>query len=358
MLRLLGADRYTSLLELYSFMVSARIIDELEGNATRMGEAFFHVSGAGHEASAALAFHLNHSDWLHCHYRDKALMLARGVSPETFFLSLFCKDSSHSRGRQMSAHLSCPDLNLLSIVGPVGNNALQAVGVASSITGREGRPIVVCGLGEGTTQQGEVLEAIGEASRDSCPVLFLIEDNGLAISTRTRGRVFHEMKGHRTTSFYGVPITHCNGSDAVECYEVFGPLVEDMRRTRRPHIVVRHVTRLSDHTNADRQDVYRLPEEILEAQALDPIPELERSLLSAGISESDLTRIREDVRGIIQRAADSARGAPNPKPCFTAKADLPPRLDPSNIPEPLLRLPRWPEYGRSDSRGPTKPTQE
>ncbi|MGV8075111.1 MAG: thiamine pyrophosphate-dependent enzyme [Syntrophobacteraceae bacterium] len=328
------AITYPILLETYKFMLSSRIMDELEESFTRTGEAVFHVSGAGHESTAALAFYLKPSDWLHCHYRDKALMLARGVSLEEFFLGLFCKGPSHSNGRQMSAHMSAPELNVMSLVGPVGNNALQSVGVASSIMAGQDAPIVVCGMGDGMTQQGEILEAIGEAARDACPVLFLIEDNGLAISTRTSGRVFYEMGGERTASFYGVPITHCNGSDTVECHKVFEPLVEEMRRTRKPHICVVHVPRLSDHTNADRQSVYRTPDELLEAQALDPIPIFERRLMQEGLSEAELETIREDIRARVQLAVDFARSAPDPEPCFTAKADLPEILTRPAVSEP------------------------
>ena len=129
------------------------------------GEAFFHVGGAGHEAVAALADSLVAADWLHLHYRDKALMLARGIPVEEFFHSLVCTAASHSAGRQMSAHLSARALHVLSLVGPVGNNALQAVGVGQELALRHARQasgprrLVVCALGDGTTQQGEVLEA-------------------------------------------------------------------------------------------------------------------------------------------------------------------------------------------------------
>jgi len=146
-----------TLQKLYRQMVAAREMDTIEQSYTARGEAFFHVSGAGHEGSIALFPHLIEGDWLHCHYRDKALMLARGISPSMFFLSLFNKDGSHSRGRQMNAHMSAPDLNVLSIVGPVGNSALQAVGVAEVIKDRRDRPFVLCAIGEGTTQESEVM---------------------------------------------------------------------------------------------------------------------------------------------------------------------------------------------------------
>ncbi len=132
--------------DLYKQLFTSREIDKLEEEYSSRGEAFFHVSGAGHEAGAILNKYLQKNDWLHCHYRDKALMLARGVEPIQFFHSLFAKDASHSRGRQMSAHLSDPQRNILSLVGPVGNNALQSVGVAHQVKDDDGQPIVFCAM--------------------------------------------------------------------------------------------------------------------------------------------------------------------------------------------------------------------
>ena len=119
--------------ELYRLILTARWLDRLELELVNRGEGFFHVGGAGHEATATLAAHLTPADWLHLHYRDKALMLARGIPLVQFFHSLLCTAASHSAGRQMSAHLSAPALHVLSLVGPVGNNALQAVGVAHEL---------------------------------------------------------------------------------------------------------------------------------------------------------------------------------------------------------------------------------
>lgn len=118
-------------LAFYRAMVMAREIDRVELDLVRRGLAFFHVSGAGHEVTACLARHLTPDDWLHVHYRDKALLLARGLPIEEFFASLLCRAGSHSESPQMSAHFSAPRLNVLGQTGPVGNRALQAVGVAA-----------------------------------------------------------------------------------------------------------------------------------------------------------------------------------------------------------------------------------
>jgi hypothetical protein len=123
------------LINTFRAMFDAREIDRLESDLVQQGMAFFYVSGAGHEATATLARHLGPNDWLNLHYRDKALLLARGVPVDEFFSSLVAGGDSHSAGRQMSAHFSTPTLKVLSFVGPVGNNALQAVGIAAAVVG-------------------------------------------------------------------------------------------------------------------------------------------------------------------------------------------------------------------------------
>lgn len=309
--------------ELYRHMVAARQIDTLEEDFTHRGEAFFHVSGAGHEGSVALAPHLIPHDWLHCHYRDKALMLARGISPEMFFHSLFCKAASHSHGRQMSAHMSDPALHILSIVGPVGNSALQAVGVATAIRGQAERPIVLCSLGDGMSQQGEVLEAIAQSVREQLPVLFLIENNQYAISTVTQGKTFFSRPDAVPDEFYGVSIRRVNGRDVQEAHQAFGEVIAHLRQERQPAIVVFDIDRLTNHTNADNQQVYRSQEEIDRVrQESDPLTILRDRLLAQGVSEEALQQLEADVKSAVLEAALRSQRSPDPEPTFTAKKPL------------------------------------
>ena len=224
------------LVQVYRAMVTVREIDRVEQELTSRGEAFFHVSGAGHEGSAGLALHLTDDDWLHCHYRDKALMIARDCTPRDFFDALYCKQKSHSRGRQMSAHMSHRQLKMLSIVGPVGNSALQAVGVAEAVCRRRSRPIVLCSVGDGTTQEGEFLEACAEAARRRLPVLFLIENNHWAISTPTKGKTFYDVSGTTPAEFHGIPIVRVDGRNVPAPIRQCGRVVREMRRPRSPQI--------------------------------------------------------------------------------------------------------------------------
>ncbi len=313
--------------KLYEWMLSAREVDRLELQLVNRGEAFFHVSGAGHEGSAALAPHLVEADWLHCHYRDKALMIARGISPEMFLNSVLCREASHSRGRQMSAHMSDPALKVLSIVGPVGNSALHAVGVAAQVKNAPENPIVLCSLGDGTTQQGEVLEAIAEAVRNTLPVLFLIHDNRFAISTQTDGRTFYSLPGGTSESFYGMDVRHIDGRAPIACVDEFGAVVAEMRAQRGPAIIVFDVDRLASHTNADDQRVYRSDEEIRTAwERGDPLRIAREALLEQGTPEEDVARIEQEVRESVEAACEQARREPEPAPCTTAKKALAPEL--------------------------------
>ena len=319
---------------LYRAMVTSRAVDRVEMELVNRGEAFFHVGGAGHEACAALNFHLTPEDWLHLHYRDKALMLARGIPAEQFFHSSLCTGGSHSAGRQMSAHLSAPELKVLSLVGPVGNNALQAVGVAHELISRQGlngstaaRPLVVCAVGDGTSQQGEFLEAVAEAVRARLPVLFWIEDNGLAISTHTRGNTFYQLPQGDAAEFYGLPIHRLDGRDPLACDQALGPIVRGLRESRGPVIVVFNVERLTHHTNADDETRYREEGEISQVRSqADPLVKLRSQLLEFGVPATELEELEANTEREVRAAADRTLATANPVANFDARPALPMQL--------------------------------
>ena len=297
-------------------MVLSRRLDEAEQRLVASGEAFFHVSGAGHEALALLADHLLPQDWLHAHYRDKALLIARGTTVLHFLHGLLATGESHSAGRQMSAHLSDPPRRVLSMVGPVGNNALQAVGVAAQVREEPGQPIVLCCVGEGTTQQGEFYEAVAEAVRDRLPVLFLVEDNQFAISTRTDGRTFLACPG----PFFGLDIHKLDGRHPEACADTFAAVTRAVRETRGPAILHFQVERLDSHTNADDQTSYRNADEIrCSRERADPIANLRAHLVSAGVPETSLVLIENEAAAEVAAAEKTARSAPDPHAAASAR---------------------------------------
>ncbi len=313
----------TLFLEIYRHMLASRKADAVQENAAQRGEAFFYIPSSGHESMAALAPHLTETDWLHCHYRDRALLLARGVTLTDVLLDLLGKSGSPSEGRRMPGFANNRKLNLLSAPTCVGNNALQAVGVAQAVKNEASNPVVYCGLGDGGTQEGEVLEAIAEAVRANLPVLFVVQNNKYALSTPSKGRTFFSRPDGDSDEFYGIPILRCDGTDAVETHALFGEVVSKVRKTRGPQIIVVNVERLMSHTNADDQSIYRPAEEIQFAlKNADPILVLAKKLIDAGIPEADLKTIEHEVNHELDEAFTTARKAPIAKTELAAKTPI------------------------------------
>lgn len=315
------------LLRLYRFMLTSRKIDLAEEALAHRGEAPFFVPNAGHEAIAAIEPHLTPNDWLQSHYRDKALLLARGLPIEEFFYALLAKHESSSHGRNLPGFLSSPSLKILNPPTVVGNNGLHAVGVAKAIKHQPGHPIVLCSTGDGATQEGEFLEAIGAAIRSHLPVLFIIEDNRYALSTPTRGQTFFSLPSGPAKEYCGMPIHRIDGTDAVTAYHKLGEVVARMRAHRGPEIVIFHVERLTSHTNADDHTVYRHADDIREIKdKSDPIRKLAIYLNNAGISKAELDACEEEVDTAVKQALELARRGQPPQPEFEAKKPLPPEL--------------------------------
>ena len=310
---------------LYRHMLASRKADVVQEDAAQRGEAFFYVPSSGHEVMAALAPHLTATDWLHCHYRDRALMLARGVTQKDLLLELLGKTGSPSEGRNMPGFACNRKLNLFGAPTGVGSNALQAVGVAQAV--KDSTDIVYCGIGDGGTQEGEFLEAVAEAVRSQLPVLFVVQNNRYALSTPSKGRTFFSLPDGDAKEFYGLPLLRADGTDAVETHRVFGEAVSKVRKTRGPQIVVIDVERLTSHTNADDHTLYRSADDIREMrEKADPILILAGKLIAAGIPEAQLKTIEHEVNQELAEAFAAARKAPNAGVELAAKKPLPEKL--------------------------------
>jgi 2-oxoisovalerate dehydrogenase E1 component len=336
-------DEREVLLRLYRHMSLARRSDEAERDLVRRGDANFHLACSGHEAMAAFGEVLTDADWLHLHYRDKALMIARGLPVERWAHALLNTSESCSHGRQMAPFVSDPGRHVLAQNIPVGNHALQAVGVAAAVKDRPGRPIVLCTMGDGATQEGEVLEAIAEVVRRGLPVLFVVEDNGYAISTPTAGRTFYSLPGAggAATSVFGLTIERCDGRDPVSLTRRATELVARVRESRQPALAVATFERLSSHTNADDERVYRSDSERRRAREQgDPLPRLAGYLVDTlGVHPDALARIDAEVDSETSRAVSAALRAEDPAPVFTAKSPAPEAWGRNLGPEPTSDAP-------------------
>jgi 2-oxoisovalerate dehydrogenase E1 component len=316
------------LLKCYRSMVASRVVDQVQAAAAQRGEVKFYMPCSGHEGLAVVNPHLTESDWLLCHYRDRALAFARGVTYESEMHSLFGNAESNSAGRRMPAFPSDASLNIMSTPTLVGYGGLQAAGVASTIKDHPDNPFVLCSVGEGATQQGDFYESIAEAVRSNLPVLFVIEDNNYALSTPSAGRNFYNHGRGNEDSFYGLDVVHVNGHHPVEVFEKTGELIAEIRKTRGPQLMVLNVERLESHTNADDHTAYRSAEAIAEMwEKSDPIANLRVELIKMGASDESLQAIESEESAKAEAAYRQAKnsGTP-PAPEFGAKKALPEAL--------------------------------
>jgi len=312
-----------TMLRLHRAMFLAREIDRVEQDLVKQGLAHFHVSGAGHESTALIADYLGEQDWLHLHYRDKALLLARGLPVVEFFRGLLATGPSHSAGRQMSAHFSARHLKVASMVGPVGNNALHAVGNAQAVKFHPDAPVVICCVGDGTTQQGEFLEAVAEAVRTEAPVVFVVQNNRWSISTKTPGQTFFDLPNGPATSLFGLDILRVDGADLGATRAAFESAVTRTRASRAPTLLLMDLERLSDHTNADDQSIYRSAEDIRAGSLRDPLEAIRQALRESQMGDTALVQLETTLIAEVAAAANEARNEPPPVTAGAAKAPYP-----------------------------------
>ncbi|HVB35258.1 MAG TPA: dehydrogenase E1 component subunit alpha/beta [Patescibacteria group bacterium] len=331
-----GLDRDT-LIRIYRTMFLSRRIDDREIQLKRQNKLFFQISGAGHEAvlvAAGLLLRPGY-DWFYPHYRDRALCLTLGATPYEMLLQGFgAKDDPSSGGRQMPSHWGYQDLNIISRSSATGSQWNQATGSAEAslyyeefpaameqarraplgqaVRHRSDEVVYVAG-GDGTTCEGEFWEAINAASVKKLPVLFLIEDNGYAISVPVDIHTAGGNVSHLLRNFPNFHIAECDGTDPIESYATLRRAVEYCRKRQGPALVHAHVIRPYSHSMSDEEKFYKPPEEREQEARRDPIAKFGLFLLREGIlSESDLETIESDVDREILEASDRAAEAEPP----------------------------------------------
>jgi 2-oxoisovalerate dehydrogenase E1 component len=319
------------LLELYRLMVTSRRIDDREISLKRQNKIFFQISGAGHEAvQVALARHVRSgSDWFYFYYRDRAFALALGQTPLDHLLqAVAAADDPASGGRQMPAHFGDTRYRIVSTSSPTGTQFLHAVGSAETawrarqveemqerIDAFEDDEIVVVCTGDGTTSEGEFWEALNTACNLKLPVLFLVEDNGYAISVPVEVQTAGGSISRLVRSFPDLFVTECDGTDVLDSFEKCGEAVRHCREGRGPALVHAHTVRPYSHSMSDDERMYRTGAEREEQARRDPLTRMRTLLLGEGIaSDEELDRLEQEVADAVAAAADEALERPQPAP--------------------------------------------
>jgi 2-oxoisovalerate dehydrogenase E1 component len=336
-----------TLVPLYRTMLTSRRIDDKEIQLKNQSLIFFQISGAGHEAilaAAGLALKPSY-DWFYPYYRDRALCLMLGMTPYEMFLSAVgAKDDPNSGGRQMPSHWGHARLNIVSQSSPTGTQCLQAVGCAEAgrlyerladIPDRlerfERDEIAYVSVGDGTTSEGEFWESLTTACVRALPVLYLIEDNGYAISVPVEVQTPGGSLSKLVESFPGLKVVRCDGTDVLDSHRAMQEAAAWCRARRGPALVHATVTRPYSHSLSDDERLYKTKAEREEEARRDPVTKFGAWLVREGhLTDADLAGIAAEVDRDVTDAADAAVKAPRPAKDTAALYLYSPDVDPTS----------------------------
>ncbi len=351
-----------TLLRAYRIMYLSRKMDDKEIQLKNQSQIYFQISGAGHEAIlTAAGLHLRPGyDWFFPYYRDRALCLALGVTPyEMFLQAVGAADDPASRGRQMPSHWGHRAHHVVSQGSPTGSQCLHAVGCAEAgllyerlpgIDGRETRfekdEVAYVSLGEGTTSEGEFWESLNTACTRRLPVVYLVEDNGWAISVpvevQTPGGSISEL----LRAFPHLLVVRADGTDYLDSDRAMREAIAYARARMGPALVHANVVRPYSHSLSDDERLYKTEAEREAERRRDPLARMSDFLLSRGLAAGKaLEAIRSGVEREIDEAAARALKAERPAAGTAALWVFSPDVDPSSD---AFSAPARPE-GRPDT---------
>jgi 2-oxoisovalerate dehydrogenase E1 component len=344
------------LIEAYRIMYTSRRVDDREILLKRQQKIFFQISGAGHEAvGVAAGFAMKPGyDWFYPYYRDRALCLALGATPlDMLLMAVGAAADPQSGGRQMPSHWSFPKLNVVTQSSPTGSQILQAVGCAEG--GRyfathpqaaqksdgdyrqfkdvqfQGDEVTYVSLGDGATSEGEFWEALNTASNSKLPVVFVVQDNGYAISVPVEVQTAGGNISRLVAGFPNFHFEEIDGTDPVASYAAFARTVAYCRAGDGPGFVHAHVIRPYSHSLSDDERLYRPDAERERDATRDPITRMQMFLIREGIlDEKGINKLEKQVEDDLQVAVDQALDGAPPTPDTIMRYIYSPDLDPTS----------------------------
>jgi 2-oxoisovalerate dehydrogenase E1 component len=335
------------LLAAYRLMLLSRKVDDKEILLKNQQKVFFQNSGAGHEAvlvAAGLQLHPG-EDWIFPYYRDRALCLTLGVTPHEMFLaSVGSSEDPANAGRQMPSHWGHRRFNMPSKSSCVGTQCLHAVGSAeagqiyarvTAIEDRETRyrpdEVTYVSIGEGGTSEGEFWESLNTACQRKLPVVYLVEDNGYAISVPVDVQTAGGDISRLVEGFPGLRAFRCDGTDFLASYRTMREAVTHAREGKGPALVHATVTRPYSHSFSDDERLYKTPGEREAEARRDPLRRMQQFLKTEGLAtDQDLADIATSVDREVNQAAEEALRAPKPDPATASDFVFSPDIDPTS----------------------------
>lgn len=296
--------------DLLKLMYACRHGDHREGVLLRQSKGWFQVAGMGHESLAVISLLMKDTDYLFPYYRDRAMVLGRGVSHYDLALAYFAKAASSSGGRQMPGHYSCRERKVWSVPTPTGANLLPACGVAWAQQLQNQSGIVVATTGDAASRQGEFYEAVAFAVARQLPIIFIVEDNRYGISTCTDD--FNPFKLGVFADAIG--IQQVDGREPAEVANAGRKAIAKARGGDGPSILVCDLDRLCSHTSSDDHRTYRSLDEISEMMERDPIEVLAAEVIEDGrITAQQWEETKLELAAEVDAEYERAELAEDPK---------------------------------------------
>ena len=296
-------------LSLLKLMFQSREGDRREGVLHRQSKGWFQVAGMGHEPLAVIAQMMEDDDYLFPYYRDRAMILGRGVPNADLASAYFAKRGSSSGGRQMPGHYSDRERNIWSVPTPTGANALPGCGVAWAMQLEGKKNLVVATVGDAASRQGEFYEAVAFAVERQLPIILIVEDNNYGISTNTEK--FNPFKLGIFDE--GINLVHVDARHPDRVYEAAVPAMDRARSGNGPTVMVCELDRLCSHTSSDDHRVYRPQDEIDAMADRDPILVLANELIEAGeLTADEWEKTKEEIAKQIDDEYIAAESEPDP----------------------------------------------
>jgi 2-oxoisovalerate dehydrogenase E1 component len=335
------------LLQMYRTMYLSRRLDDKEIQLKGQNRIYFQISGAGHEAvltAAGMVLKPGY-DWFYPYYRDRALCLQLGMTPyEQLLAAVGAAADPNSHGRQMPSHWGHKQLNIVSQSSPTGTQLLQAVGCAEAeyrvnlipelqkrLNGFHRDEVVYVSLGDGTSSEGEFWEALNTACNLKLPVVFLLEDNGYAISVPVEVQTAGGDVSKLVENFPSLYVQRCDGTDVLESLDTMRRAVAYCRARKGPALVHAKVIRPYSHSLSDDERLYRPDEERHSDAERDPVKRFGGLLIDLNVIDQDnLQKIKDEVDREVADAADKALQSAQPEGSTATDFVFSPSVDPTS----------------------------
>jgi 2-oxoisovalerate dehydrogenase E1 component alpha subunit len=302
--------------EMFWMMLLSRRLDERAWVLHRQGKIAFHISGIGQEAAQIGAVYAltKGKDWLVPYYRDLAMVLAMGMTPTEFVISLMGKVGEPSSGaRQMPSHFGLRRARVVSHSAPVATQSPHASGIAFGIKMDKKDEVVLTTIGEGSTSQGEWYEAVNFAAVHTLPVIFLVENNEYAISVPQEKQMAVKSSADKACGL-GLPGIQVDGTQVFEVYEAVQEAVDRARKGEGATVIEAKMYRLTPHSSDDDDRSYRSREEVEAHKKKDPILLAKNKLIEEGLmTEQEYEKLEEKAKAEVDEAVRIAIEAPYPK---------------------------------------------